>query len=106
MALNVLPLDSDDAKYTIDITLSGILLRYSFYYNGRGDFWTLDVYDTDDNPIVGGIKLVADWELWGQFNDARLPPGPLYCVDTSGQGTDPGADDLGSRVILVYDDGT
>jgi hypothetical protein len=105
MARTVLPVDSDDFNYTVDVALSGSLYRFSLCWNTRGEFWSLDVLDQDDSPIVAGVKLVADWELLAQFPDTRLPPGLLYCVDLSGQSADPGATDLGSRVFLVYDDG-
>ncbi len=105
MAQFVLPVDSNDTNYTLDVTLSGVSYTLGLYWNTRGGFWSLDFYDAAGDPIATGIKLVADWELISQFADSAMPPGFLYCVDTSGQSLDPGVSDLGSRVILVYDDG-
>lgn len=106
MALLVIPVDSVDPNYTIDVSLSGGLYRLRLWWNNRSGNWTLDVLDTSDNPIVAGVVLVADWELLSHYPNPALPPGMFYCVDTSGQSLDPGYDDLGARVILVYDDGT
>jgi hypothetical protein len=105
MALQVLPLDSDDANYTVDVPLAGSLYRFALFFNTRMGLWTMDIFMLDDTPLVSSIALVADWEIACQFTDLRLPPGFLYCVDTSGAGADPGRDDLGSRVIVVFDDG-
>jgi hypothetical protein len=89
----------------VDVALAGTLYRFALNFNTRGGFWTMDVLTLDDEPIVASVKLVADWELLGQFNDLRLPPGFLFCVDLSGAGLDPGFEDLGTRVIVVHDDG-
>lgn len=105
MAQWSLPIDAAAPHYTVDVPLAGTLYRFTVHWNDRGGFWTIDVSLTDDTPIVSSIKIVADWELWGQFPDARLPAGYLMAVDLSGQSLDPAYDDLGSRVILVFDDG-
>lgn len=105
MAQHVLPVDSDSASYSFDVDLSGKLYRLALAWNTRAAWWTLDIADDADTPLVTGIRLVADTELIRLFALDALPPGSLYCVDTSGQGVDPTDTDLGSRVILVYDDG-
>ena len=105
MADFVIPVDSTGTNYTLDVSLSGRVYRFGLYWNTRGQFWSLDIFDQADNPLATGLKLVADWELIGGLGNSDLPPGFLYCVDTSGQGIDPTETDLGTRVILVYDDG-
>jgi hypothetical protein len=105
MAQTILPLDSLDSQYSVDVSLSLISYRLSLYWNERGQFWTLDIADTNEVIIAASIKLVADWELLGNLTQDGLPPGKLLCVDMSGASLDPGPDDLGTRVILVYDDG-
>ncbi len=106
MADFVIPVDSGSTNFTVDVTLSGGVYRFFLYWNTRGQFWSLDILDSSDSPTAAGIKLVADWELISGLGNSALPPGFLYCVDTSGQGLDPTDSDLGTRVILIYDDGT
>lgn len=105
MALYVLPFDSLDTNYQVDVALAGRVYRFRLYYNNRAGLWTMDVCTSQDDVIVAGVVLLSDWELLGHFPDLRLPPGPLYCVDTSGRSEDPGPDELGGRVIVVFDDG-
>lgn len=105
MAQVALPIDASAPHYTVDVALAGIPYRFAVHWNDRGGFWTFDLSLTDDTPLVGSVKIVADWELCGQFPDNRMPAGYLFAVDISGQGLDPGFDDLGSRVIMVFDDG-
>ncbi len=105
MADVVIPVDSNSTNYTLDVSLSGGIYRFGLYWNTRGQFWSLDILDSSENPIATGLKVVADWEFISGLGDSRLPPGFLYAVDLSGLGLDPTDSDLGTRVILVYDDG-
>lgn len=103
MAQFVLPVDSLNPYYSFDVALSSIVYRLTFIWNGRGQFWTMDISDTSDNIIQASIKLVASWELLLQYTNPLLPPGSIYCIDMSGLDLDPTDTDLGTRVILVYD---
>jgi hypothetical protein len=102
--LFTIPLESDAPAYTLDVDMGGRPYRLALTWNTRGAFWTLGVFLTDDTPIVTATKLVADWDLFSQFNDDRLPPGRLLLVDLETSGL-PVRYDLGTRCILVYDDG-
>ena len=105
MADYILPVDSGDPSYTVDVDMGGALYRLGINWNTRGEFWTLDLMAADDTPIVMGIRIVPDWDLLGRFADPRLPAGRIYCVDQSGAGSPPGYTDLGGRVVLAYVDG-
>ncbi|MBU6427984.1 MAG: hypothetical protein KGR26_03150 [Cyanobacteria bacterium REEB65] len=105
MADFVIPVDSSSTNYTVDVSLSGGVYRFGLFWNTRGQFWSLDIFDQTDKALATGLKLVADWELISGLGNSALPPGFLYCVDTSGRGLDPTESDLGTRVILLYDDG-
>jgi len=48
--------------------------------------------------------VVADWPLFHRSVDARLPEGRVFVVDLTGEGEDPGLDDLDVRVLLLYFD--
>jgi hypothetical protein len=104
MARNFIPLDVSDAAFSQDVDLGASRYRLQFTWNTRGTFWTLDVLTTADEPIVMGVRLVTDWFLLQPYQDPRLPTGYLFCCDMTGAGADPGRDDLGDRVQLVYDD--
>jgi hypothetical protein len=105
MALFIIPVDSADPYYSLDVTLSGSVYRFTLQWNGRGGFWTMDISDTSDNPLITSLRLTASWELISQFGNPLLPAGNLYCVDMGGLDVDPTDTDLGTRVLLVYDDG-
>lgn len=104
MALIQLPLRSDlpAFKYQIEIDLT--LYTLSFTYNARIGKWFLSIGDQDGNPILQGVKLIVGWSLLRQHKDDRLPKGTLFCLDTSDQNLDPGLTELGSRVLLTYEE--
>lgn len=105
MADFFLPIDSSDAAYTVDIPLSGTIYRFAVAWNTRSQNWSFSIGLPDQDPIVAGLRIVGDWQYSQFFTDARLPPGRLYSVDLSGTGLDPGREDLGDRVVMVYNDG-
>jgi hypothetical protein len=105
VAVYELPIDSADPAYDVDADMGGTLYRLAIAWNTRGKYWTLSISLTDGTLLVAGIRLVPDYELLARFNDARLPVGRLACVDLTGRGDPPTYEDLGTRVVMVYDDG-
>ena len=76
-----------------------------FAWNDRYQSWYLHILDQDSNPILYGRRLAVGVVLGRQLvGDSRIWPGKLVCVATTQDPSDPGQFDLGSRVLLVYDD--
>lgn len=77
-----------------------------FMWNARASAWYLDVSDQDGLPIVNGVRLVCGIPLAREVvGDFRMWPGTLLCTSATQDDSDPGLLDLGSRCILIYDDG-
>jgi hypothetical protein len=94
--------DGTTSFFDVQATLDGATYTLEFRWNVRLGAWFLAILDeTGSTPIQTGIRLVANWRL-GSANVALQPPGSLFAHDTSGQGLDPGFEDLGTRVQLVY----
>ena len=45
------------------IVLDGKPYHIRFTYNMAGDFWTFGLYDTLDNPLMIGVKVVPNFPL-------------------------------------------
>lgn len=101
------------ADYEQTTTLDGrdYLLRFTF--NEREGFWYMSMSDQDSSPIVTGLKVAVDFPLLKRVTDARRPPGTLMAKDLAtvdvdidaGEkllALDPGLEELGARVLLVY----
>ena len=79
------------------------VLRFAF--NQREGRWRLSIFDDEEQPILLGLKLVANWPLLRHYHyDPRIPPGELMVLDLTGDRTPPGLDELGEglRCELTY----
>ncbi len=103
MTLQAIPTFTDPFP-TVQTTLENVNYLLSFSYNTRSDTWWLSVADAGGVDIYNGLKLVCNVPLLRRCADSRRPPGELFVVDSTGQNTPPGLDDLGpsGRCTLVY----
>lgn len=96
---------SSSADYWMQYTqIDGREYLFTFYWNDRASAWYMDVADQDGVPIGSGIKLVCGVALMRAIVDDRKWPGALFCLPSTQDDSDPGHDDLGTRVLLVYND--
>lgn len=93
---------SDGVSFTFTTNLDGSVFGFEFKFNARLSYWTINLYDSANEPIYMGMRAVVDYDLLKHCFDSRRPDGKLFLIDTSGQGSEPGAFDLGTRVRLVY----
>ena len=98
----IVPVSNTDALYQQVTTLDGVDFILTFAYNLRDGFWYLDVLDQDGNVIVPNVKIVVNWDLLQRSTDPRKPAGALMAYDTTAQELDPGLDDFGTRVQILY----
>lgn len=101
MALGI-PLTSSFDDYDFSINLDGTIYLLNVRWNSRIEKWTISIGLEDGTELVGERPIIADWPPFARFRSTSLPKGELMFIDTSGKNQDPGHDDLGSRVILVY----
>jgi hypothetical protein len=85
----------DGREYVLD-------LRWS----QREERWYLDLYDAIGRLLAGSVKLVVNWPLLYKLRglEDALPPGELFAISASAAPQDPGLDELGDSVQLVYAD--
>ncbi len=97
--------NSSDPFQSFKARLDGRDYLLSLAYNQREDRWYLSIADDEGNPIVSGIKVLANYPLLfrHRYNPA-IPPGDLFAVDTTSDGSPPGLSELGKgkRVQLTY----
>jgi hypothetical protein len=101
MAVTI-PFLTSETNYTLHCPLdNNYSLMFEVRWNSRDEAWYVDMY-TDDGGIVSiNEKLVVGAAL------GRLSRHPIFyeyafrVVDMTGSGTDPGFDDLNSRVVLI-----
>lgn len=98
----VIPCQSSLVHYQMSIVLAARTFVLAFRFNTRNSSWYMAVSDEEENAIVAGIRIVVDWPLGFRTVDVRRPRGIFVALDTSGQQLDPGLNDLGNRVQLLF----
>lgn len=106
MGLLQIPTRTDVNNYEEQVTLEEATYTFKFIWNYRGEFWSMSILDANDVEIVSGIAVRVDIDLLKYVGSSRKPPGSLVAYDTSGANEDPGLEDLGGRVILLYQEST
>jgi hypothetical protein len=72
------------AQWRQEIELDGALFILRFKWNALNEFWTMDVLDGDENPIVYGVKVVVNWNLLEQYSKTEKPAGDILCQNIVG----------------------
>lgn len=91
--------------FSIDTDLSGTTVTLQFKWNDTGQFYTLDVLNRGQEPIIRGIKINKNVPLINRFGSEELPTyGDLYIYDTGSDDAQPDPDTFGERFRLIYAD--
>lgn len=99
----ILPCRTDINHYDMQVVLDGVAYTLEFHWSYREESWFLDVKTEAGDPIYVGQKVVIDWGLGrGRCRDPRFPPGLIIAVDSTSRDENPGLNDLGGRVQLLY----
>lgn len=103
----VLRIEADRGRFWVRERLDGVFYTLRGYWNAEdeptnGGFWSLSIVDLEGNERLSGRAIRTGVNVIEDLGDPELPPGAIVAVDTSGKHLDPGRDDLGSRVQLVY----
>lgn len=108
MAIEIVPTRENSATYRQRTALDGRDYILTFTFNQREWRWYLDIEDQNALPILSGYKLCANENILQCVTDLRRPPGVLVAMDMRSTGLtpteprDPGYEELGDRVKLVY----
>jgi hypothetical protein len=85
--------------------LDGREFELRFSWNERERRYYLTLADSEGVPLVGALKLVANWPLLRYSrHDPRVPPGELMVIDQTGDNAPPELGELGigRRCELTY----
>lgn len=90
--------------YTLQVNLDGAVFLLKFRFNQRENVWRLSIYDTENTPLLLGVKIVVGRNLLKRSVDPRMPQGALFADNQTSDASPPGLNDLGEtqRVRLLY----
>lgn len=102
MAIFEIPISKEQKNDTFNIVLSGV--EYVFYikYNARFDYYTWDLYDKLNTPLIQGQRIISDFCLNYRFTALELPKGRIFGVNIAEDGQEPNKTNLGTRVLISY----
>jgi hypothetical protein len=106
MTVYRLPVDAVDPHFNFSVDLDGRPFIVAFDWNIRELAWYFSIYSDDESstPVLEGWRVVIAGTPLARARGASRPPGQIVFVDLSGDGTDPGRDDLGVSVAVLYYD--
>ena len=96
----VIPFDSTGCR-TIDVPLGDNVFRMRTYYLPHIRRWVLDIYDTQDNPIILGICLNVGVGNLVKGKSALFDEQTIRCVSLDGTENDT-PESLGQSCVVVY----
>src|ERR1700749_78717 len=102
MTAQVLPVTSDVEHYTFQTVLSDTLFGFRFDYSQRDDHWYMSLYDDSGVAILEGLRVTLGAFYLYRVATLRRPAGVIMAFDTTNKNLDPGRNDLGGRVRLLF----
>lgn len=69
----------NDPNHTIVIELDNKIYKLGFLYNTKATFWSITLWDENDNLLLSNIKIVANYPLIFPYKNANLPTGDFIC---------------------------
>ena len=102
MNITNITIRNDIPHQEFNVTLDGTSYTFEVRWSAREEAHYLDISTEDNSKIVAGMKLALGVVIGSRAVDERMPPGLLWCVDTSLQYDEAGEQDMGARVQLRY----
>ena len=99
--MEIIPFN-DDAQWNQEIELNDISYILSFQWNALNEFWSMNIYNIDLEPIALGIKIVTQWNLTEQIVQEGMPHGDILCQNIIGGFERIGRLDIGQTNELVF----
>jgi hypothetical protein len=94
------------ARWQQSVDLSGVRYKVYFSWNTRMESWFMTIMDSDENVLIGGIRLIPNIDLLAKYKRtvSALPQGMLFIMDKE---HDPitaelDRDNFGTRFLLAY----
>ena len=96
-------IDVDNIPQVFSTNFGNEEVNIGINYNTTGDFYTVDLFDMQNNPIVTGEKLIYGKRLWRNYVDNRIPAVDLVPLDESGKSNICNRETFGKTVFLFID---
>jgi hypothetical protein len=89
-------------EYVQEVTLEETPYRFTFKWNTRGAYYSIDIATAEGVALVSGLKMALNAALLRKHPGRGLPPGELIVIDPSGSYEPIAFDDPEQRISLIY----
>lgn len=92
----------DDPNHTLIIQLDDNIFKFGFLYNTISDSWGVKIWDSNDNLLITGARIVANYPLIFNRKNESFPKGDLFC-ETSNPSVSIGRESFSSgETVLIF----
>ena len=92
----------DNAQWKQQIELNNETFILSFKWNALNEYWSMNIYDQNESPLVLGIKIVTQFNLTEQLVQSGMPQGDILCENIIGGFEKIKRNDMGLTNELVF----
>ena len=92
----------EPSQWQEQIELGSQTFILSFGWNAINEYWVMDILTRDLEPIILGIKVVANYDLTAQYVAKGKPSGDIVCENIIGGQGKIQRYDMGEVAELIY----
>lgn len=89
-------------QYREEVELNGETFILAFQWNALNEYWSMNIFNRDLEPIVLGVKLVTQYNLTEQLVQSGMPLGDILCQNIVGGFEKIERNDMGETNELVF----
>lgn len=92
----------EPSNWQEQIELSGVIFVLEFNWNALNEFWSMNIYNRDKQPIILGITIVPNFPLLASYTVIGKPLGDIVCQNIVGGSDVIRRFDMSQKFELVY----
>lgn len=100
---SVFEIDPAEVPFTFEAEFGNDVFVIGINYNELGDFYSVDLFNDQGEPIILGEKMIYGKRLWRRYAGSDLPAIDLLPLDESGRTTVCNKQTFGKTVFLYID---
>ena len=90
------------SNFKEQLLLDGELFVLEFTWNALNEFWVMDIYTREEDPILLGIKIVPNYPLLSAYSMPEKPKGEIICQNVVSDTGEIERFDIGQKFELIY----
>lgn len=99
--MDIIPF-KEPSQWRQEIELSSVKYVMRFRWNATNEYWSMDLLDGNEDPIVVGVKIVNNWKILDQYSMTNLPDGDIVCQSMIGEFDKIQRYDMSNKTELLY----